>query len=118
MFNIEFNLWLVLGFLAQAMFASRFLVQWIISEKRKRSVIPIEFWFLSLAGGILLFIYAIHRQDPVFILGQGSGIIVYSRNLMLIYKRNKRSKKIQNARKEKQNGNADEFVAAPQSAEM
>jgi lipid-A-disaccharide synthase-like uncharacterized protein len=90
--NIEINFWLILGFVAQGMFASRFLVQWIVSERQKKSVIPIQFWYLSLSGGILLLIYAIYRQDPVFILGQGSGVIIYSRNLILIYRRGKRAK--------------------------
>jgi lipid-A-disaccharide synthase-like uncharacterized protein len=77
---------LVLGFVAQILFSARFLVQWIASEKAKKSVIPISFWFLSLAGGGLLLIYAIGRKDPVFILGQSVGVFIYSRNLYFIYK--------------------------------
>lgn len=77
---------LVLGFVAQGLFAARFFVQWIASERAKRSVVPISFWFLSVVGGTLLLVYAILRKDPVFILGQGSGLIIYSRNLYLIYK--------------------------------
>lgn len=80
----QFSGWILLGFLAQAMFTMRFVVQWLASEKAKRSVIPLAFWFFSLAGGSLLFIYAIHRQDPVFIAGQGFGLFIYMRNLMLI----------------------------------
>ena len=77
---------LVLGFTAQILFSARFLVQWIASERAKKSVVPISFWFLSLAGGGLLLIYAIGRKDPVFILGQSVGVIIYSRNLYFIYK--------------------------------
>ncbi len=76
--------WLAVGFLGQAMFTCRFVVQWIASERRKASVVPILFWWFSLAGGALLLGYAIQRRDPVFILGQATGIIVYLRNLMLI----------------------------------
>jgi lipid-A-disaccharide synthase-like uncharacterized protein len=76
--------WTVLGFFGQAFFAGRFLVQWIVSERRSESVIPMAFWILSLLGGSLLFIYALYRRDPVFILGQGAGLLVYARNLALI----------------------------------
>ena len=78
--------WLALGFAAQALFASRFLVQWIASEREGRSVIPFAFWFLSLAGGALLLTYAIWRKDPVFIVGQSCGVFVYTRNLTLLYR--------------------------------
>jgi len=78
--------WLGLGFLAQALFAARFLVQWIASEKAKKSVVPVAFWFLSLTGGGLLLAYAIWRRDPVFIVGQSTGFLIYSRNIYLIYK--------------------------------
>jgi lipid-A-disaccharide synthase-like uncharacterized protein len=80
-------IWLFLGFSGQAAFASRFLVQWIVSEKRGESVIPIAFWYLSLLGSAILLAYAIFRRDPVFILGQSFGSVVYVRNLMLIYKK-------------------------------
>ncbi len=73
---------LIWGFAAQAIFAARFIVQWIASEKEKRSVIPMAFWYLSLTGGVMLLIYAIYRKDPVFILGQASGLIVYIRNIV------------------------------------
>ena len=76
--------WLAVGFLGQAMFSGRFIVQWIASERKKASVIPVAFWWLSLAGGLALFVYAIHRGDPVFILGQVAGLVVYSRNLVLL----------------------------------
>jgi lipid-A-disaccharide synthase-like uncharacterized protein len=78
--------WLFVGFLGQAMFSARFLYQWIHSEMKGRSVIPIAFWYFSLAGGATLLVYAIYRADPVFILGQAGGLIVYSRNLYLIYR--------------------------------
>jgi lipid-A-disaccharide synthase-like uncharacterized protein len=78
------TIWLAVGFLGQALFSSRFLVQWIVSERRRESVIPLTFWFLSIGGGLALFIYAVHRLDPVFVLGQGTGLVVYTRNLFLI----------------------------------
>ncbi|MBI3802198.1 MAG: lipid-A-disaccharide synthase N-terminal domain-containing protein [Nitrospirae bacterium] len=76
--------WLAIGFLGQALFSMRFLVQWLKSEKKGRSVIPIEFWYLSIAGGGILFIYALHTADPVFIFGQVGGLFIYARNLHLI----------------------------------
>jgi lipid-A-disaccharide synthase-like uncharacterized protein len=76
--------WILIGFIGQAFFFGRFLVQWIHSERRGRSVIPITFWYMSLAGGLILLAYAIHRSDPVFIAGQLVGAFVYVRNLMLI----------------------------------
>jgi lipid-A-disaccharide synthase-like uncharacterized protein len=79
-------LWLVVGFLGQAMFSLRFLVQWWRSERAGRSVVPIGFWYLSLAGGLILLSYAIHRRDPVFVAGQASGVLVYLRNLQLIHR--------------------------------
>ena len=81
------QLWLGVGFLGQAFFSMRFLVQWIASERRKESVIPISFWFFSIGGGLTLLIYATYRLDPVFILGQGAGLFVYCRNLLLIRRR-------------------------------
>lgn len=80
------RLWLILGLLGQAIFGGRFIVQWIASERRRESHIPIVFWYLSLVGGVVTLAYAIHKKDPVFIIGQGSGVIVYVRNLMLIYR--------------------------------
>jgi len=86
MSNIEY-FFLGIGFIGQGLFASRFIVQWIHSEKKKESSIPIVFWYLSIFGGIGLLIYAIFRKDPVIILGQSFGILVYLRNLILIYRR-------------------------------
>lgn len=77
-------LWLAAGFGAQAMFSARFLVQWLASERAGRSVVPLAFWYLSIAGGLTLLAYALWRHDPVFVLGQAFGVIVYGRNLVLI----------------------------------
>ena len=79
---------LIIGFAGQGLFASRFIVQWIYSERKGESSIPIIFWYLSIFGGFGLLTYAIFRQDPVIILGQSFGIIIYLRNLILIYKIN------------------------------
>ncbi|MCA8977082.1 MAG: lipid-A-disaccharide synthase N-terminal domain-containing protein [Planctomycetes bacterium] len=76
--------WWVIGFGGQIVFASRFWVQWVASERARKSVIPIAFWHLSLAGGVLSLLYAIYRQDPVFIVGQLTGSAIYARNLYLI----------------------------------
>lgn len=83
-FVAQFDGWILLGFIAQGMFTMRFVVQWLASERAKRSVVPVAFWFFSLGGGALLLIYAIQRQDPVFIAGQGLGLFIYVRNLWLI----------------------------------
>ena len=80
------TLWLVVGFSGQIAFTGRFVLQWLYSEYKKRSVIPVSFWYLSIVGSTLLFAYAIYRQDPVFIVGQAFGAIVYLRNLQLIAK--------------------------------
>jgi len=76
-------LWYAIGFLGQVTFGSRFFVQWIVSERARRVIIPRTFWYLSLLGGVALFAYALHRRDPVFAVGQGLGLIVYARNLVL-----------------------------------
>ncbi|MCV3209820.1 lipid-A-disaccharide synthase N-terminal domain-containing protein [Mesorhizobium sp. YC-39] len=80
----QFDAWVLLGFVAQFFFSMRFVVQWIASERAKRSVVPIAFWFFSLGGGGLLLVYAIQREDPVFIAGQSLGMFIYIRNLWLI----------------------------------
>ncbi|MFG6157563.1 lipid-A-disaccharide synthase N-terminal domain-containing protein [Halomonas sp. 1390] len=77
-------LWLGVGFLGQVLFSARFLVQWLASERARRSIVPRAFWFFSLAGGVTLLTYALYRRDPVFIAGQGAGLFIYGRNLMLI----------------------------------
>ncbi|WP_223456783.1 MULTISPECIES: lipid-A-disaccharide synthase N-terminal domain-containing protein [unclassified Pseudomonas] len=80
------TLWLIVGFAGQVAFTGRFVLQWLYSEYKKRSVIPTNFWYLSIVGSTLLLAYAIYRQDPVFIAGQAFGSIVYFRNLQLIAK--------------------------------
>lgn len=78
------TLWLAIGFAGQFLFTSRFLVQWIASERSGRSVVPLAFWWFSLAGGATLLAYALWRQDPVFAIGQATGLFIYIRNLVLI----------------------------------
>lgn len=79
-------IWIGVGFFGQGLFTGRFLIQWICSEKKRKSIIPTAFWYFSLAGGLTLLAYAIHRKDPVFIAGQAAGLVVYARNLTLIYR--------------------------------
>ncbi len=79
------TLWIAIGLLGQALFTSRFIVQWLASEREKRSIVPPVFWLLSIAGGGVLLSYAIWRKDPVFILGQSTGVFIYARNLWFIY---------------------------------
>lgn len=83
-FVAQLEVWVLIGWFAQALFTARFLVQWIASERAGRSVIPIAFWFFSVAGGALLLVYALWRKDPVFIVGQAAGLFVYLRNLWFI----------------------------------
>jgi lipid-A-disaccharide synthase-like uncharacterized protein len=78
------TIWLVVGFLGQAFFFMRFVVQWIASERARRSIIPHAFWFFSIGGGTVLLIYAIYRRDPVFIVGQATGLFIYLRNIIFI----------------------------------
>jgi len=77
--------WVIFGLSAQLMFTARFMVQWIASERAKSSVMPVSFWYFSLSGGVMLLAYALYRKDPVFILGQMLGVVIYSRNLWLIH---------------------------------
>lgn len=83
-FITRLDWWVLLGFIAQAMFTMRFLVQWLASERAGHSIIPLGFWIFSIAGGLLLFVYALYRKDPVFIAGQGFGVFVYLRNLQFV----------------------------------
>ena len=83
-FVIKLDGWVVLGFVAQAFFTMRFVVQWIASERARKSVMPVAFWFFSIGGGVLLLVYALYRKDPVFIAGQSLGLVVYARNLYFI----------------------------------
>ena len=82
--------WVMIGLGGQLMFTARFLVQWIASERAGRSVVPMSFWYLSIGGGIILFSYAVYRKDPVFILGQSMGLLIYLRNLWLIHAERRR----------------------------
>ncbi len=77
-------IWLIIGLTGQALFSMRFLVQWLKSEKQKKSIIPTEFWYFSIAGGVTLLSYAVYKQDPVFIIGQMTGLLIYGRNLWFI----------------------------------
>ncbi|MBA2651313.1 MAG: lipid-A-disaccharide synthase N-terminal domain-containing protein [Tatlockia sp.] len=79
-------LWLAIGLVGQGIFSARFIIQWLVSEREKRSIIPVAFWYLSLLGGITLLFYSIYKRDPVFILGQSTGVFIYSRNLFLIHR--------------------------------
>jgi lipid-A-disaccharide synthase-like uncharacterized protein len=81
------NPWVIVGFTGQLVYSMRFIVQWIASERAKRSVIPVSFWWISLGGSALLLTYAVYKADPVFILGQAFGFIIYIRNLHLLSKR-------------------------------
>ena len=81
--------WVIIGFVGQALFGARFIIQWLISEKKGESTIPLAFWYCSIGGAVVLLTYAIHRQDPVFIVGQSLGSIVYIRNLILIDRKKK-----------------------------
>lgn len=87
------SLWVKIGFLGQAAFTARFLVQWVASEKKRDSVVPVAFWWLSIVGGLILLAYAIHRRDPVIIVGQATGLFVYTRNLMLVERSKRRAAK-------------------------
>ena len=82
---------ITIGFGGQALFATRFIIQWISSENAGKSVIPIAFWYFSISGGMVLLTYAIYRQDPVFIVGQSTGLLIYSRNLYFIYRERKKN---------------------------
>ncbi len=91
-------IWLTVGFVAQIMFSMRFIVQWIASERARASIVPEVFWYFSLVGGSLLFAYAIYRLDPVFMLGQGTGLLIYARNIQLIWLSKTRPESAEDAR--------------------
>ena len=86
------TIWLIIGFIGQALFSARIIIQWQKSEKEKKSVFPVAFWYFSIAGGITLSAYAIHREDPVFIVGQLTGLFIYFRNLYFIVHQRKKLK--------------------------
>ena len=85
-FVAKFDFWLAFGLVAQLAFAARFLVQWIMSERAGKSVVPMAFWFFSMAGGLMTLIYGIAKREPVIIVGQMAATVVYVRNIMLIVK--------------------------------
>ena len=85
-FVAKFDFWLVFGIVAQLLFAARFLVQWIASERAGNSVVPMAFWFCSMGGGLMTLVYGIVKREPVIILGQSLATIIYIRNIMLIVK--------------------------------
>jgi lipid-A-disaccharide synthase-like uncharacterized protein len=84
--SARFHTWEVIGLFGQAMFMMRFVYQWIASEKAKKSVMPDAFWYFSLAGGMIVFAYAVHIQSIVFILGQGTGLFIYMRNIYFLHR--------------------------------
>jgi lipid-A-disaccharide synthase-like uncharacterized protein len=88
-FVMRLNWWLLLGYVGQTLFAMRFIVQWVASERVGRSVMPVAFWFFSIGGGVLLLFYALYIRDPVFIIGQGLGLFVYLRNLYFVFRERK-----------------------------
>jgi len=90
----KLDFWLIIGFTGQILFSMRFIIQWLKTEKEKRSVIPIEFWYFSIAGGVTLLAYSIHRRDPVFIVGNATGLFIYARNLYFIFKEKKKQKAV------------------------
>ena len=83
--------WVGIGLFGQLMFTMRFVVQWIASERAQRSIVPELFWYFSMAGGVILFSYAVYRRDPVFILGQSMGLFIYARNIWLIHAEKRRA---------------------------
>jgi lipid-A-disaccharide synthase-like uncharacterized protein len=87
----EAAIWIGIGFVGQGFFSARFLVQWIASERARRSIVPMAFWYFSLFGGLVLLSYAIHKRDPVFIVGQATGLFVYVRNIYLIFSGQRRA---------------------------
>ena len=91
-FVAKFDLWLVFGIVAQLLFAMRFVVQWIASEKAGRSVMPMAFWFFSMGGGLLTLVYGLVKREPIIILGQVLSVFIYVRNLQLILKDRRRPK--------------------------
>lgn len=87
--NTRDLLWVMVGLLGQLMFTARFVIQWLASERAGRSVVPVAFWYFSLAGGLIVLAYGLQKWEPVIILGQLPGTVIYTRNLMLIHKANR-----------------------------
>ncbi len=94
--SFDLTTWVVIGFVGQFFFSMRFLIQWLASEKVRKSIIPTAFWYFSLIGGMTLLAYALHKQDPVFILGQGLGVFIYLRNIYFLVKEKKSAEQIPN----------------------
>lgn len=94
---VEELVWITIGLTAQLMFSLRFIVQWIATEKARASIIPETFWYFSFAGGVLLLAYAVYRLDPVFMLGQATGLVIYSRNIYFIWSRKRTIASIETA---------------------
>ena len=94
-FVAKFDFWLAFGLIAQLLFTARFLVQWISSERAGQSVVPMAFWFFSMAGGLMTLIYGVAKREPVIILGQSLATIIYIRNIMLILKSRGSSSKVE-----------------------
>ena len=91
-FVTRFDFWLVFGIGAQLVFGSRFILQWVASEREGRSVMPLSFWFLSIVGGLMTLIYGFVRKEPVIIIGQALSTIIYARNLVLIFRERRRAR--------------------------
>lgn len=91
------SFWLCVGFVGQALFFMRFFVQWLASERQRQSVLPTAFWYFSLAGGLVLLSYALWRADPIFIIGQASGLVIYGRNLYFVSSSGRASVQVQGA---------------------
>lgn len=89
-FVLKFDFWLAFGIVAQLLFTARFLVQWLASEREGKSVMPLAFWYFSIAGGLMTLIYGIVRREPIIIMGQALALVIYARNLMLIFKARRR----------------------------
>jgi lipid-A-disaccharide synthase-like uncharacterized protein len=85
-FVARFDFWLAFGLIAQLLFTARFVVQWLVSEKAGKSVVPVVFWFLSLGGGTMLLVYGLVRREPIIILGQALAVFIYVRNIVLIFR--------------------------------
>jgi len=100
-FYTKLDFWLALGLSAQTLFTLRFVVQWFASERAGKSVIPFSFWILSIGGGALLFLYALVRADLVYIIGQGSGLLIYFRNVSFVLKERAEERAKAQARAEK-----------------
>jgi lipid-A-disaccharide synthase-like uncharacterized protein len=91
-FVARLDFWLAFGIVAQLLFTARFVVQWLVSERLGKSVVPLAFWFLSMGGGLMLLTYGLVRREPIIILGQGLAVLIYLRNLVLIFRERRNAK--------------------------